>query len=72
MEVLLMSADQHHVALAERIVERAAYYEEMLRHCGKDDIGPLRRDLSDEYYLMRIALVHLLNNICGMSPITDH
>ncbi|MCJ1472157.1 hypothetical protein MMC13_000804 [Lambiella insularis] len=51
--------DQHHTALAQRIVERAAHYEETLRCCGKDEvqeIGSQRRDLSNEYYMMRIAL----------------
>ncbi|MCJ1284476.1 hypothetical protein MMC26_003808, partial [Xylographa opegraphella] len=51
--------DQRHVALAERIVEKAAYYEEALKHCDRDDVqdsNTLHTDLSSDYFMMRIAL----------------
>ncbi|MCJ1432892.1 hypothetical protein MMC27_002250 [Xylographa pallens] len=51
--------DQRHVALAERIVEKAAHYEEVLKHCDGDELrnfSVLRIDLSSEYIMMRIAL----------------
>ena len=52
--------DQGHVALAERIVERAAQYEQDLKHSNDvedSEVAALQRDLSTEYYMMRIALV---------------
>ncbi|MCJ1388414.1 hypothetical protein MMC18_001261 [Xylographa bjoerkii] len=51
--------EQRHIALAERIVEKAAHYEELLKHCDRSELqefGTLRTDLSNEYIMMRITL----------------
>ncbi|MCJ1397829.1 hypothetical protein MMC11_001025 [Xylographa trunciseda] len=51
--------DQRHIALAERIVEKAAHYEDVLKHFDKNEsheFGTLCNDLSNEYVMMRIAL----------------
>ncbi|MCJ1250157.1 hypothetical protein MMC30_007383 [Trapelia coarctata] len=51
--------DQGHTALAERIVEKAAYYDELLQQSdttGHEDGATLQDDLSREYYVMRVAL----------------
>ena len=60
MYLVNSSPDQGHVALAERIVERAAQYDQDLKHSNgvehREDAA-LQYDPSAEYYMMRIALV---------------
>ncbi|MCJ1382311.1 hypothetical protein MMC17_005424 [Xylographa soralifera] len=59
LKTIKLCLDQRHVALAERIAEKAAYYEEILKRCSGDELqelGVLHTDFSSEYIMMRIAL----------------
>ncbi len=63
----LRGLDQNQLSLAERVVERAAFFEERLtrpgRHNTPEQLVLIRR-LVKEYQILRIALVSLdLSNI---------
>ena len=52
--------EQRQLALAERVVQRAAEYEDKLAKVGKhasQDILAQIRSLSKEYFILRITLV---------------
>ncbi len=61
----LTSTDQRLLSVAERIVERAAFYEQRLRKYleAKDaqDLGSSVRRMSTEYCVLRITLVRWLS-----------
>ena len=53
-------SDHCHLGLAEKVVERAAFYEERLKSYGdviSQDHGHLVSRLSNEYLAIRVALV---------------
>jgi hypothetical protein len=69
MRAIKLCLDQGHIALADRVVEKATYYKQ---HLGRVHNGTgtesteLQTKLSIEYYLMRIALVSHLANLCSL------
>ena len=65
--------DQGHIALAERTVEKAAYYEELLQRPDikeRKDGATLQDELSREYYLMRVVLVLAATRQPSIAPLT--